>query len=177
MTLRTLLAMAMALAATFSANAVEYKDVSLSGDGSELIIATADGSTFKAPRFEDQDTFDAPNVSPGGRYVGWLAQYPDRGATYSQPLYLMVMDRNRRVHRFFGGLGFVHRWCFWPRRNAVVYAYGFSHGQRSTWYELRRIDDERVLGRHEIPDESLGNTKALRTAPVWVRCIPGWNEQ
>ena len=175
MNFRPLLAVALAWASP--AQAVEYKATALSDDKSELIIVTTRGSKLKAPLFEDQDEFEAPNVSPNGRYVGWLASYPGRGASYSQPLYVIVMDRARRTHQFSGSVGMVNRWCFWPRRNAVVYASSFPHGPTPTWFEMRRIDDERLLGRYEIPEASPRTNKDLRAAPQWIRCIPDWDER
>jgi len=168
--------LAALLAFELSANAAEFRAVRLSDDGKELVITQFDGSTVRAPRLQDQDSFDTAQVSTDGRYVGWLALYP-LGASYSEPIELVVLSQRQRLHRFHGHFGMVFRWCFWPKQNAVVYAFSFPHGQTDTGFELRRIDDERLLGRYAIPFDAGKRNGTIRVAPAWVRCIPDWQGQ
>jgi len=165
--------LAAVLVFELSANAAEFRAVRLSDDGKELVITQSDASKVSAPRLDDQDSFDTARVSTDGRYVGWLALYPF-GASYSEPLELVVLGQRQRLHRFRGYFGMVFRWCFWPKQSAVVYAFRFPHGQTDTGFELRRIDDERLLGRYAIPFDAGKGSGTIRAAPAWVRCIPDW---
>jgi hypothetical protein len=112
-------------------------------------------------------------VSANHRHVGWLALYPDRGASYSQPIELVVMDPAQRLHRFTGDLGMVFGWCFTPDSEAVVYRYAFPHGMTPVGFDMRRIRDGKLqrqfqlapVGPHEDTDEVVRDK-----APRWTRC-------
>jgi len=158
------------------AHAVDFTGVRLSEDFGELVISLSDGSSFNAPKLDDQDGFEQPQVSRDGKHAAWLARFPGLGASYSQPMYLVVIDRSRRLHRYAGNFGQVFRWCFGPGQS-VVYAFSFAHGASPTVFERRRIDDGQSLGRYEIPEEMPSGSPLLENAPRWLRCIPRWQER
>lgn len=159
-----------------AASAVDFTGVRLAEDQGELVISLSDGSSFTAPKLDDQDGFEQPQVSRDGKHAAWLARFPDLGASYSQPLYLVVIDRSRRLHRYAGNFGLVSRWCFGPGES-VVYAFSFAHGASPTVFERRRIADGQGLGRYEIPEETPSGSPLLEKAPRWLRCIPRWQER
>ena len=72
--------------------------------------------------------------------------FPDRGASYSQPIYLVVTDTHNRLKRFSGNFRTAFAWCFAGEGRAVVYKYMFPHGITSVGFEMRRIFDGHYLG-------------------------------
>ena len=138
-----------------------------------LSLQRHDGSEFVAPKFDDQDFFDKPAIASNSAYVGWLALFPDRGASYPQPLYLVILDRFNRVHRFEGNFGMVFGWCFTEDGRSVVYEYSFPHGMTPITFDMRRIDDEKLLHRFELdPIAHEDDEDAIFQAkiPGWARC-------
>lgn len=150
-----------------------FFSASLARDASELVLKRGDGEVFVAPRFEDQDKFSQPLIAPDGRTVGWLALYPDLGASYSQPLGLVLLDQTNRVQHFLGEFGMVHGWCFVDNGAAVVFTYSFPHGITPIGYDKRRIRDGRLLARRQLEPIPAGDDEAavLRArTPAWAKC-------
>ena len=172
MKLASLLLSAM-IGAASTAEAAEFLKAQLTEGGTKLTIAQSDGASFDAPRDKDQDRFAAPGVSRNHRYAGWLALYPNQGASYSQPLDLAVVDASMRIHLFSGSFGMVFGWCFAEQNDAVVYSFSFPHGRTPVGFEMRRINDGKLLRKFWLepvgPDED--EYQVLRAkAPVWTRC-------
>jgi hypothetical protein len=142
-------------------------------EGASLNLHRDDGSSSPAPLLEDQDAFDKPAVARNGKYVGWLALYPDRGASYLQPIYLVVTDGANRINRFRSNFGMVFGWCFTPDSQAVVFESAFPHGMTPNALEMRRIDDGKLLRRFDLdpvgPDEAQEDV-LLAKAPKWAMC-------
>jgi len=113
-------------------------------------------------------------ASSDSRLAGWLALYPNLGASYSQPLHLVVVDTENRIHRFAGDFGLVWDWCFTRDSRAVVYRYRFSHGVSPIGIDLRRIADGKLIRHFELApvapdvDEDLA---IERQAPAWAACV------
>jgi hypothetical protein len=173
--MRLVAALLLCLAMSCSALAASpsFARAELLGEGTVLRLDRSDGSTAPAPRLEDQDSFGKPSVARNSKYVGWLALYPERGASYSQPLALVVMDRSNRIHRFSGAFGMVFGWCFTPESHAVVFKYAFPHGMTPVAFDMRRIEDGRLL-RHFALDPvrpDADQDQVLQTkAPRWALC-------
>ncbi len=145
----------------------------LGNEGRTLVLVGADGSRSPAPKLEDQDSFTAPAIASNHRYAGWLAMFPDRGASYSQPIYLVITDSRNRLKRFSGKWGMVFGWCFARQGQAVVYKYEFPHGITSVAFDMRRISDGQLLRRIVLEPTRLGmnEDEILRgRAPSWTRC-------
>jgi hypothetical protein len=139
-------------------------------DPSTLTITAADGSQFAAPAFIDQVGFEEARVSPDGKYVGWLALYPNCCTSYPIPLKLVVLDEARRLHTFVGiELAIIH-WCFLPGSASVAYMQTVLHGTSFEHFEWRAIADGKLLGEYEYPDDDEEQALARRRAPSWVRC-------
>jgi hypothetical protein len=147
-----------------------YKSASLSDDQAVLRITLADGSRFDAPRFAEQVAYSEPRVSTDGRYVGWLALYPNCCTSYPIALKLVVLDESRHLHTFEGTKIAIFAWCFHANARSVAYAQGVLHGSDYRHFELRRISDERLLAEYEYPHEE--SALAQTRAPSWVRCVP-----
>ena len=75
--------------------------------------------------------FVAPNISGDGKYVGWLAAYPELGASYAMTAELAVLDLSQRLHYFHGDWGLVSEWCAPNRPGEVVFAELFSWTNRA----------------------------------------------
>lgn len=149
-----------------------FAEALLEDEGHTLILVRADGVRSSAPKLEDQDSFAAPAVASNHEYAGWLAMFPNRGASYSQPIYLVVSDSRNRLNRFSGKWGMVFGWCF-ATQGAVVYKYEFPHGITSVAFDMRRISDGRLLRRVVLDPPRLGMDEGemLRgRAPSWTRC-------
>jgi len=156
-----------------SAGAAEFVEVRVEEHGGKLRIIEPDGATFLAPKMEDQDGFEKPGVSNDHRHAGWLALFPNRGASYSQPLYVVVLDASKRTRRFSGAFGMVFGWCFAKNSNAVIYKYQFPHGETSIGFDMRRLKDGKLLHRFRLepiqPDEDASQVIRAK-APAWTRC-------
>lgn len=167
---RFLPAFLIVLCANASGQDNRFTKALLDQDGGFLRLHRADGSQSAAPKLEEQDAFGKPAVASNRRYVGWLALFPNQGASYSQPLYLVVMDTSNRIQRFRGDFGMVFSWCFSPRGTEVVYQSSFPHGATPVEFEMRRISDGRLLRRFKLPEsESLQNEE-----PAWHQQLPSW---
>ena len=161
------------LALPLSGYATSFQEVYLSEDATSLVVRRSNGTTFNAPKLEQQDSFQAPQVSRRGEYAGWLAAYPNMGASYSLPINLVLVDRSNRLHRFSGNFGMVFGWCFSPSQESVVYRFSFPHGQTPTGFEMRRISDGRLLRQYSIP----WNVGHLDRVPKWAKCAQASSEQ
>lgn len=138
----------------------------LDRDGELLWLHRADGSQTAAPMLEDQDAFEAPAVASDRRHAGWLALFPNHGASYSQPLYLMVMDTSNHLQRFRSDFGMVFKWCFTTGGKEVVFQSSFPHGPTPVEFEMRRISDGRQLRRFTLPQNSLRDDRNTPRKPV-----------
>ena|SRR5690348_16906367 len=158
--------------------AATFETVTLSGDGRVLTVRMTDG-TVVTPRLEmgrfdtEQSQFIAPKISPDGKYVGWLAAYPDLGASYATAAELAIMGLSQRLHYFHGNWGVVMDWCFPTTSGEVVFAVSFPHGLSEHDVELRRIGDEILLASYLIPSDGEERAQALGKAPDWFACISG----
>jgi len=165
--------LAVACLAASAAGATEFRVTQLDNGGSKLTITQSDGKAFSAPKIDDQDRFEKPAVSMDHRYAGWLALFPNEGASYSEPLYLVVLDAAKQARHFAGDFGMVYGWCFTKDSNAVVYKYQFPHGMTPIGFEMRRLKDGGLLHRFRLepikPDEDEAQVIRAR-APAWTRC-------
>jgi len=152
-----------------AALAGSFRSASLSDDRTTLVITSADGSSFEAPKLSEQVQFDQPRVSPDGRHVGWLARYADY-YTYPIALDLVILDESRRLHTFEGSRP-LFAWCFTADARSVALGQAFPHFSQERLFERRRIGDERLLAAYAYPEEERKNRLAQRRAPVWVRCV------
>ena len=162
-----------ALSVTANCCGQTFVSATLAHDGTELVLARADSNLTTAPKFEDQDGFSKPGVAPDGRVVGWLALYPNRGASYSQPLSLVLLDQSNRVRRLQGEFGMVYGWCFAEAGTAVALMYSFPHGVTPIGYDKRRIRDGKLLARKKLEPLAAGEDEAdvLRSrTPAWAKC-------
>lgn len=157
----------------FAGQAATFLLAELKNEGARLLITRTDNTQTEAPAFKDQDGFAKPRIAPGGKSVGWLALYPNLGASYSQSLELVVLDDAQRLHRFAGNFGMVYAWCFNVRGDAVVFKYQFPHGSTPIAFDMRRVSDGHLL-RHTTldpigPDED-EKTVVRNRAPKWTSC-------
>ena len=150
--------------------AAGFRSTELSDDQRNLIITESDGARFDAPKFPEQAEYSHPRISANGRYVGWLALFPNCCTSYPIPLKLVVLDDSRQLHTFEGIRLAVFAWCFTASSTSVAYSQGVLHGSDFRHFELRRIADSHLLANYEYPH---GEAEvARRHAPSWVRCVP-----
>jgi hypothetical protein len=163
----------IAMSNSAAAASPSFARAELLGEGTLLRLYRSDGTTASAPKLEDQRSFEKPSVARNSNYAGWLALYPDRGASYAQPLHLVVVDRSNRIHRFSGAFGMVFGWCFTPEGRAVVFKYAFPHGITPVAFDMRRIEDGKLL-RHFALDPIAADAdedQVLKMkAPQWALC-------
>jgi hypothetical protein len=147
-----------------------YNAVVLSPDQAELTVTMTDGSRFNAPRFPDQVAFAQPQVSPDGKNVGWLAQFPNCCTSYPIALKLVVLAPSRQLHTFEGKELAIFNWCFVPGSASVAYTQSVLHGSNSQHFERRAVSDGRLLDEYEYPHDGVANMAARKRAPAWVKC-------
>ncbi|WP_263515878.1 hypothetical protein [Paucibacter sp. DJ2R-2] len=159
--------------ASLSVQAAGFSAIQLESDGSKLKVLRTDGRALSAPKFDNQDGFEKPAISADWRHVGWLALYPDQGASYSQPIELVVLGASNKIRRFAGHFGMVYQWCFSPRSDAVVYRYQFPHGSTPIGFEMRRLSDGKLIQRvklEPVPPDDDEAAVIHAKAPAWTRC-------
>ena len=152
--------------------AAGFQAIELSEDRARLVITAADGQQFDAPKFSEQVEFGRPRVSADGKYVGWLALFPNCCTSYPIPLKLVVLDQSRQLHSFEGIKISIFAWCFSPNSPSVAYRQGVLHGSDFRHFELRSISGGRLLAEYDYPHEEAENIHARKHAPSWVHCVP-----
>lgn len=153
--------------------AQDFTAATISADESTLVLRRAGGEAVLAPKFEDQDQFRRAAVAPDGGTVGWLALYPGRSGSYSQPLSLVVLDRSNRIQRFQGAFGMVYEWCFTDAGASVTFMYSFPHGVTPVGFDKRRLRDGKLLARTQLDPIPAGEHEGdilRRRAPAWAKC-------
>jgi hypothetical protein len=118
--------------------------------------------------------FENPKISPDGRLVGWLADFPPGCCeSYSVSLELVVMDVSRRLHVFSPPRAIVG-WCFSKDSRAVVYSMAELHGPTDEQFELRSVEDGKLLKRFDLPwsalERQLDGKPSKAIIPVWAAC-------
>lgn len=144
------------------------------GMKSQLTITTSGGRHFQAPQGRGQIGYINSYVSPDGKYVGWLAEYPLPGEQkHPIPGPLVVMDQSLKLH-YFGekSLQAIFEWCFVPKVGEVAYLSGPLHFSNEANFALRRISDGKTLATFYLPNQTNSQRAAsIRRAPAWVRCV------
>jgi hypothetical protein len=111
----------------------------------QLRIATKSGRTIVPKKLADQVGFDAARVSPDGRAVGWLAQFPNCCTSYPIPLKL-VIRMNGKDREFTGDADLpVWRWCFMADGKQVAFEQETVHGGIGIHYELRDVATGKLI--------------------------------
>jgi hypothetical protein len=171
---RFLPALLVVLCATASGQQNRFTNVILDRDGESLRLQRANGTQSAAPKLEGQSEFGEPAVASNGRYVGWLALFSDKGASYSQPLYVVVLDTSNRLQRFRSDFGMVFSWCFSPKGTEVVFKSMFPHGPTPVEFKMYRLSDGKQLRRLTLPEDDStydGELKSHHPLPSWTKCM------
>jgi hypothetical protein len=142
-----------------------YVRATVDEDG-QLRIVTASGRIIEPTKDEDQLEFGAPQISPDGRAVGWLAEYANCCTSYPIPLKLMIyVDGNRRE---FTGAGLpIWRWRFRAGGSQFAFQQETVHGGLGVHYELRDVATGGLLADYEP-------TVGPDNRPVPSRIVPEW---
>ena len=153
-----------------SANAQSpFASLALIESGAKLEIRDRSGSTWPAPKQDDQVGFQSPKISPGGRYAGWLALSPNCCTSYPIPLALLVLDSRGQLHEFTGQQS-TFGWCFERGGTAVAYKRALLHGATPEVFELRRIRDGALLRTFTVPVEVSTGEASMPKLPKWASC-------
>ncbi|MES2106342.1 MAG: hypothetical protein V4634_20145 [Pseudomonadota bacterium] len=153
----------------FVAGAAGHQSAALTKDDSGLVLTATDGARFDAPGFPDQVGYSQPHIAPDGKYVGWLALYPNDGTSYPIPLKLVVLDQSRHLHTFTGIDISIFSWCFMQNSTAVMYMQSPLHFSDYRHFELRRLRDGRLLAKYDDPGSGANSKQVRKPAPAWVR--------
>jgi hypothetical protein len=155
------------------AKEVRFSHVTLLRDGNDLMVYRSNGHHSLARKLRDQSKFAKAAISPNKHYVGWLSLHSGLGASYPQPLELVLEDGRNHIHQFAGGFGMVFGWCFATEPHSVTFTYSFPHGRTPVAFETRRIRDKMVLRHFELApsqmDKVVGDV-APPGLPQWARC-------
>jgi hypothetical protein len=137
-----------------------------------LVLQRADGSQLLAPKLDDQDSFSEAVVAKNGKYAGWLATYPNNGASFSMHQNLVVMDTNNRIRTFEGGYGIVSAWCFADGDTVLIYRLSDPDNRQPIGFQMRRIADGELLQNftHYSGDTVDKDTNVETSTPTWARC-------
>jgi hypothetical protein len=125
-------------------SAIEFTE--LSEDGQELVIHLKRGQVVLAPRTgASQNRFSAVKVSSNGRYVGWLAQYPNCCTSYSLPQSLVVHNGLQIVRIISANGPPIFEWKFGDSSKSIAYKQEYPHGGSPRYFFEVRISDGKVL--------------------------------
>jgi len=162
-------AIAAACTVTAAAHAASFSAAVSSDDNRVLTIDSTEGP-FAAPTTQPgQEGFAQPRVSDDGRFVGWLALQANCCTSYPIPLTLVILGEGNILRRFDAAPP-IWDWAFHDHGAAVAYRQRPTHGSSWVMYELRRVDDGKLLAHFECdPDSTAGSkvTAAIRV-PSWV---------
>jgi hypothetical protein len=107
----------------------------LSEDGQELVIHLKGGQVVLAPRTgEGQSRFSDVKISSNGRYVGWLAQYPNGCTSYSLPQSLVVHNGLQIVRTISANGPSIFEWKFGESSKTIAYKQEFPHGGSPSFF-------------------------------------------
>lgn len=156
-----LLAMASGLYATSShARFMQYE---LGPAGATLRYQDSRAQWHEAARADEQVAFSAPAIAAGGRYLGWLAQYPSCCTSYPLPLALWVLDSRGHLRKFQGAQA-TFGWCF-AAKDSVVTRRNTTHGDSPDVYERWSLGTGQRIAQHVATADT-----AAAPLPDWARC-------
>lgn len=153
---RCILPFAVCIALGFSAAAQSegYRKASIDQAG-QLTITLNSGREVKPAMLHDQVAFKDAQISEDGKTVGWLADYPDPGATMYKADPIpgnLVLYRAGRILRIFPTGQIFWSWKF-ANNDDVAYCVGPTHGGAGEC-DLREIVSRRILARWFPGDEN-----------------------
>lgn len=157
------------LVATSALAAPVFRSFATSADGNRLEYTDSTGATSTAPKLRDQVGYSQPRISSNGQFFGWLALYPNCCTSYPIPLVLVVMDKDRHLYEFQGAQA-TFGWCFQPSSSAVAYRRALLHGLTPDLFELRRVQDGKLLKAFEVPVQESGQSQPTINLPSWAKC-------
>jgi hypothetical protein len=140
-----------------------YVKAVVDSDG-QLRILTEDGREIAPKKEPDQVAFEEAIVSPDGRAVGWLAEYPNCCTSYPIPLELVIYASGK-LRKFTGSGLPVWQWCFQAGGKRVAFEQETVHGGMGVHYELRDVMSGRLVAEYDPPDT---NSDVTRNVPSWV---------
>ena len=146
-----------------------FASLALIENGARLEIRDRSGSTWPAPKQDDQVGFQSPKIAPGSRYAGWLALFPNCCTSYPIPLALIILDSQGQLHEFKGKQA-TFGWCFERGGTAVAYKRALLHGATSELFELRRIQDGALLRAFKVPVAVSTGEASMPKLPKWATC-------
>ena len=130
----------------------------------QLRIVTSRGRTIEPAKDSGQVSFSKPEISPDGRTVGWLAEFPHCCTSYPVPMKLVVQTKYRT--QSFTGSGLpVWRWTFRENGSHVAFRQETVHGGQGLHYELRDVTTGRLI---EAYDPATAGTQSI---PRWVTAL------
>jgi hypothetical protein len=140
-------------------------------DRGQLRIVTQSGRTIVPKKLADQVGFDAAQVSPDGRAVGWLAQFPNCCTSYPIPLKLVIRS-NGRDRTFTGDDDLpVWRWRFTAGGKQVAFEQETVHGGMGIHYELRDVATGKLIAAFDPApgyERNSGAEADSVAVPEWV---------
>jgi len=153
--------------------AAQFSSAVITAGGRSLEYRTTANSAIEAaPLLKDQTGFQDAKVSPDAKLMGWLAEYPNCCTSYAVPLELIVMDRHRRLHSFSGPQA-IFGWCFASDSKAVAFRQTALHGRSNEVFELRRVQDGKLLQRFVLVWSDPDDESRRPQVPRWARCAVG----
>jgi hypothetical protein len=136
-------------------------------EAGQLRIVTAGGQIIEPKKEPQQVGFDKPLISPDGRAVGWLAEYPNCCTSYPIPLKLMILA-NGRVRTYTGsGLPLWH-WRFEAGGRQFSFRQETVHGGLGVHYELRDVSTGRLVAEYDPPVGVDNRPLPRQNVPKWV---------
>jgi len=136
--------LALASASSLSAaRADAYVSVTIDSQG-KLTITTKDGREISPAAEKDQVGFSNARLSPDGRAVGWLADFPNCCTSYPIALQLVIYSNDRK--QMFTGNGLpIAKWMFRDRGRRIAFEQETVHGGGGINYELWDLASHRKV--------------------------------
>lgn len=152
--------------------AAQFSSAVITAGGRSLEYRTSNSAIETVPLLRDQTGFRDAKVSSDSKLMGWLAEYPNCCTSYPIPLEIVVMDRNRTLHSFSGPQA-IFGWCFARGSKAVAFRQTALHGRSNEVFELRRVQDGKLLQRFVLPWRDPNDGSRHPQVPRWASCAVG----
>lgn len=147
-----------------SSNRPKYSSARIDGSGQLHIVLNA-GREITPRRLKDQVAFSNASISPDHKTIGWLADFPDPGASLNKtsPIAgLLVLYRNGRLLHTFTTDQVFWDWRFVAFGGKIAYSTGPMHGGASECV-LRDVTSGAIVARWKVDSGTL--------EPAWAKSL------
>jgi hypothetical protein len=159
--------LALSVSSSSAARADTYVSVTIDAQG-QLTIRTKEGRHISPAREKDQVGFSSARMSPDGRAVGWLADFPNCCTSYPIALKLVIYS-NGRTQTFVGSGLPIAKWMFRDGGRRIAFEQETVHGEQGINYELWDLPSNRQVDGYSPQYDRDLQLLPNQRGPQWVQ--------